>query len=178
MRKLGATPMAPVGSTDAAKGTLYSDFEEWLDNDLWTKISTSNAQSSVTPTHLEISTDARASSLRHDVSLATVTENRALTMDGEPLKCHMEIQLPSDVTYECGDYLAVLPLNSEKRVRQILAHFGLPWDAVATLKGDGMSGLPPNTPLSCFDVLRSYVELSQPATKKVDSHFYHRRVEH
>ena len=83
------------------------------------------------------------------------------------MKCHMEIELPTGASYECGDYLAILPLNSEKRVRQILAYFGLPWDATITLQTTGPSTIPTNTPLSAFDVLRSYVELSQPATKKV-----------
>lgn len=70
-------------------------------------------------------------------------------------------------TYECGDYLAVLPLNPDKLVRRVMAHFHLPWDAVITLKTTGPSVIPSNVPLSMYDVLRSYVELSQPVTKKV-----------
>lgn len=168
MTKLGAVSMAPSGFADAAKGTLYSDFEEWLDGKLWPSIaSQGKASEHVETATVEISTSARASSLRYDVGLATVSENRVLTQEGEPVKCHMEIELPSSTTYECGDYLAVLPLNSEKGVRQILSHFGLPWDATVTLKTAGPSTIPTNTPLSVFDVLRSYVELSQPATKKV-----------
>jgi cytochrome P450/NADPH-cytochrome P450 reductase len=78
----------------------------------------------------------------------------------------MEIELPPDSTYQCGDYLAALPLNSEKRVKEIMAHFNLPGDAVITVKATGPSTIPTDCPLSVFDVLRSYVELSQPATKK------------
>lgn len=146
---------------------MYGDFEDWLDNSLWKDLTfgESNELKGQT-TDVKISTDARASSLRYDVQMATVKENRVLTTPGEPTKCHMEIELPPDTTYECGDYLAILPLNSEKHVLQIMAHFGLPGDAVVTIKATGPSTIPANIPLSVFDVLRSYVELSQPATKK------------
>jgi cytochrome P450 / NADPH-cytochrome P450 reductase len=169
MTELGARKLAPVGFADAARGTLYSDFEEWLDTSFWPSVSSTKQPEQVAGDEqvVDISTDARATSLRHDVSPATVVDNHQLTGPGEPVKMHMELQLPSDVTYECGDYLAVLPLNSDKKVRQILAHFGLPWDAVMTLKTDSPTSIPANVPLSCLDVLRSYVELGQPATKKV-----------
>ncbi|KIX01255.1 uncharacterized protein Z518_08980 [Rhinocladiella mackenziei CBS 650.93] len=167
MSKCGAKRVAPAGFTDAAKGNLYSDFEDWLDSSFWPHLAPGNddrAHEAVV--NIEVSTNARASSLRYDVDLATVKENKVLTSNGEPTKCHMEIELPSDVTYECGDYLAILPLNSEKSVKHIMTHFGLPWDAVVTVKATGPSTIPGNTPLSVFDVLRSYVELAQPATKK------------
>jgi cytochrome P450/NADPH-cytochrome P450 reductase len=182
MSNCGATLIAPAGYADAARGNLYGDFEDWLDI-FWAAESVRSTPSSNntqlqkdqlqedfggTTMDIDISTDARASSLRYDVSLATVTENRVLTGPGEQqIKCHMEVELPPGTTYECGDYLAVLPLNSEKNVRRIMAHFGLPWDAVVTVKATGSSTIPANVPLSVFDVLRSYVELSQPATKKV-----------
>lgn len=136
---------------------------------LWPNLQPNNNDNNIheNPIQVEISTNARASSLRYDVSLAKVKENRLLTSIGEPAKWHMEIELPSNMTYECGDYLAVLPLNSEKNVKRIMAHFGLPWDAVITVKATGPSIIPADVPLSAFDVLRSYVELSQPATKKV-----------
>ncbi|KIX92788.1 uncharacterized protein Z520_11451 [Fonsecaea multimorphosa CBS 102226] len=167
LEKYGAKRVAPSGFTDASKGNMYGEFEEWLENSLWTEVF--GGQSGAAPaeaTHVDISTSARASSLRYDVFLATVKENRVLTMEGEPVKCHMEIELPQHATYECGDYVAVLPLNSEKHVKEIMAYFGLPGDAVVTIRSSGPSTIPVNTPLSVFDVLRSYVELSQPATKK------------
>jgi cytochrome P450/NADPH-cytochrome P450 reductase len=172
LSKFGARSLAPGGFTDAAKGNLQGDFEDWLDTSLWPNLSPGqpNNDENAKAMHVEISTNARASSLRYDVSLAEVQENRLLTSKGEPAKWHMEIELPTNMTYECGDYLAVLPLNSEKSVKRIMAHFGLPWDAVMTVKATGPSIIPADVPLSAFDVLRSYVELSQPATKKVCTH--------
>ena len=77
-----------------------------------------------------------------------------------------KLSFPLNTSYECGDYLAILPLNSEKNVKQVMAHFALPGDTVVTINATGPSTIPANTPLSVFDVLRGYVELSQPATRK------------
>lgn len=115
----------------------------------------------------EISTSARASSLRQDIGLGKVKTVKRLTAEGEPVKLDIHVQLPSGTSYECGDYLAVLPMNPDKLVRRVLAHFELPWDATINLGGNPYFSLPANTALSVYDILRSYVELSQPATKKV-----------
>ncbi|KIV91681.1 hypothetical protein PV10_06195 [Exophiala mesophila] len=168
MTDLGAQKIAPFGSADAAKGDMYGDFEDWLDNSLWKSLSPdSSAEPLSSSMDIEISTNARATNLRYDVSLAIVKANYVLTKEGEPVKCHMDIELPSDAVYQCGDYLAILPQNSEKSVKRVMARFGLPWDAVATLTTMGPSTIPVNTPISVFDILRSYVELSQPATKRI-----------
>ena len=171
MSDWGAHRLAAAGLTDAAKGNMYGDFEDWLEDKFWPALmSTQGAhqdpEQELSSVEVEIATNARASSLRYDVSLATVIENRRLTAEGEPEKWHMEIQLPSDSDYQCGDYLAVLPLNSDESVRRVMKHFQLPWDATITVKSAGPSTIPSNTPLSIYDVLRSYVELAQPATRK------------
>ena len=171
MSDWGAHRLAAAGFTDAAKGNMYGDFEDWLEDKFWPALMSSHggvkdAEQDISSAEVEIATNARASSLRYDVSLATVIENRRLTAEGESEKRHMEIQLPSDSDYQCGDYLAVLPLNSDESVRRVMKHFQLPWDATITVKSAGLSTIPSNTPLSIYDVLRSYVELAQPATRK------------
>ena len=151
---------------------MFGDFEDWLDNDFWPCQAPNDGDTDPgNAMSIEISTHARASSLRYDVSIGTVQENKTLTFPGEPAKCHLKVRLPSGSAYECGDYLAVLPLNSEKNVHRIITHFKLPWDAVVTLKTKGPSTIPANTPLPIYDLLRSYVELAQPATRKVSGSF-------
>jgi cytochrome P450 / NADPH-cytochrome P450 reductase len=167
LQKAGATRIVTSGFTDVAKGNLYGDFEEWLDGSLWPALSTDpESEDHDASPDFELSTDARATALRFDVHPATVTVNRKLTSGDEPEKYHLEVTLPSDTHYECGDYLAVLPQNPDPLIKSILAHFDLPWDAVITLKGTGPSPLPLNTPVPVAELLRSYVELSQPVTKK------------
>jgi cytochrome P450/NADPH-cytochrome P450 reductase len=170
MGQRGAQRIVSAGFTNIAKGKVFGDFEDWLDGSLWPALVSKTEDTVASSVETEISTQARASSLRYDINVGIVKEVKKLTAAGEPAKFHLEIQLPSDMsTYECGDYLAVLPLNPEKLVRRVMAHFHLPWDAVITLKTTGRSTIPSNIPLSVYDVLRSYVELSQPATKKVCS---------
>jgi cytochrome P450/NADPH-cytochrome P450 reductase len=168
----GAHRLAPIGLTDVSKGNIFGDFDDWLDTQFFPAVGSTSTSQADTVTNVEISTSARASSLRHDISLGKVKSIRKLTADGEPVKLHMEVQLPSNSTYECGDYLAVLPMNPDKIVRRVLAHFQLPWDATIILKEGAHSSLPTGSELSVYDVLRSYVELSQPATKKVSSMFH------
>jgi cytochrome P450/NADPH-cytochrome P450 reductase len=163
-----ARRIVSAGFANIAKGNVFGDFEDWLDRSLWPELASTADDTMASPIEIEISTQARASSLRYDIGVGVVKEVKKLTAAGEPVKCHLEVQLPSEMsTYECGDYLAVLPLNPDKLVRRVMAHFHLPWDAVITMKTTGPSVIPCNVPLSVYDVLRSYVELSQPATKKV-----------
>ena len=150
---------------DVARGNIFGDFDDWLDIQLWPAIGIIAADS-YGGVDIEISTSARASTLRHDIGLGKVISIRKLTAEGEPVKLSMKVQLPSGTSYECGDYLAVLPLNPGKLVGRVLAHFQLPWDATVDLKGATHSSLPTGI-MSVYDVLRGYVELSQPATKKV-----------
>ena len=169
LEKAGGKRIAPAGFTDAAKGNVYGDFEEWLDSTLWPALKSSDDDEEAangSGVDFELSTDARATALRFDVQPATVKENVKLTSGHEPEKFHLEIALPSNSDYECGDYLAVLPQNSDSAVKEVMALFGVPWDSVITVRGDEPSVIPLNTPTPVFEILRSYVELSQPVTKK------------
>jgi len=83
-------------------------------------------------------------------------------------KRHLEIALPEGETYRAGDYLAVLPLNPAAVVDRALAHFDLAYDATVILRigQRGKTLLPADTPVTAGELLASYVELSQPATRK------------
>ena len=62
----------------------------------------------------------RASLLRADVSDAKVVATKTLTAPGAPEKRHIELQLPTEMTYRSGDYLAVLPLNPSATVHRVM----------------------------------------------------------
>lgn len=57
-------------------------------------------------------------------------------------------------------------MNPEDQVRRVIKKFGLPWDAIVTITG-GATTLPIDTPIPVSDLLRGYVEINQPATRKV-----------
>ncbi|WP_366521101.1 hypothetical protein [Lapillicoccus sp.] len=87
---------------------------------------------------------------------------------GARSKRHLEIALPDGMTYETGDYLAVLPLNPTLAVDRALSRFDLAYDAqtVIRISEGGHTFLPTDTPVTAGELLASYVELSLPATRK------------
>lgn len=109
------------GYSDAAKGDIFGDFDEWADHSFWPALTKSRGElptggnDGVPKLVMEMKPGARASQLRQDVREAIVTDARLQTAPGEPEKHHLKVMLPSDMAYEPGDYLAVLPLNPDTK---------------------------------------------------------------
>ncbi|KAM0194285.1 hypothetical protein ACHAPA_005191 [Fusarium lateritium] len=169
LEKRGGNRLVPMGSADAATSDMFSDFEAWEDNVLWPSLKekynvTDDESSGQRGLLVEVSTP-RKTTLRQDVEEAMVVSERTLTKSG-PAKKHIEIQLPSGMTYKAGDYLAILPLNPKATVSRVFRRFSLAWDSFLKIQSDGPTTLPTNVAISAFDVFSAYVELSQPATKR------------
>ena len=162
----GATKVTEIGLGDVGAGDVFGDFDKWQDEQLWLALG-GEVDTEELSLEIEIDTDSRRSKLRQDVKEAFVVSNELLTAEGEPEKRHITLKLPTDMTYKVGDYLAVLPINNLKNIRRVLKHYGLPWDAMLTIKVGENTTLPTGYPISAMDVLGAYVELSQPATRKV-----------
>ncbi|KAF2761981.1 cytochrome P450 [Pseudovirgaria hyperparasitica] len=171
LEQRGGKRIAPMGKADAAAGDMFSDFESWEDTVFWTAMKEKYGLPEATGAdfsselNIEISTP-RTSTLRQDVNQAQVSSTKILTAPNVPEKRHIEIELPSDMAYSAGDYLAVLPLNPKENVQRAMRHFGLAWDTVLTISTSGPSSLPTNTPIPAADLLGAYVELAQPASKR------------
>lgn len=171
--KLGAERIAERGSSDVSKQDMFGDFGAWLSGQLWPVLG-SHPDSSKNPStfstiptiEVELTTEERAAHLQQNVQWANVLDTKILTAPGEPEKRHIEIELPSNMKYSAGDYLAVLPLNPKEYVRRVMNHFDLPWDGMITIKQGSATSLPTGKPISIFDLLQGYVEISQPATKQ------------
>jgi cytochrome P450/NADPH-cytochrome P450 reductase len=169
----GADRLAARGAADANDGALFDVFDTWRDEQLWPaiakaygdQIGTSKAPD-VDGLDIQISVETRTSLLRQDLQKALVLETGLLTASEAPQKRHMEIQLPSGMSYRAGDYLAVLPFNPLRNVRRAIARFRLPWDAMITITEMSHTSLPKGKPLALFEVLSALVELSQPATSR------------
>lgn len=168
----GGTRIAPIGTTDAASGDIFSEFDTWEDQVFWPAMTERYGSSdAATGTSYETSVDVeistpRTSTLRQDVKEARVEEVEVLSAAGVPEKRHIEISLPSDMTYSAGDYLAILPLNPKENIARAMRHFGLAWDSMLTISSGGPTTLPTDTPVSAVDVFGAYVELAQPASKR------------
>jgi cytochrome P450/NADPH-cytochrome P450 reductase len=163
----GATKIAELGTGDVAAGDIFEDFDKWQDEQLWPSLGGEIDADEESGIEIEIDTDSRRSTLRQDVKEGIIISNEVLTAQGEPEKRHIALKLPTGMTYKVGDYLAVLPMNNQKTIRRVLKHYGLPWDAMLTIKVGANTTLPTGHPISAMDVLGAYVELSQPATRKV-----------
>ncbi|POR33668.1 Bifunctional P450/NADPH-P450 reductase [Tolypocladium paradoxum] len=169
LHELGGERIVPLGTTDAAERDMFSDFEAWEDESLWpalqemygTEVSSDGGNGGLT---VEISLP-RKTTLRQDVEEALVVATRTLTESGS-VKKHIEIRLPTGMTYRAGDYLAVLPFNPKQTVARVFRRFGLSWDATLKIASDRPTTLPTDRAISAADVLSAYVELSQPATKR------------
>src|SRR6476619_1890199 len=81
---------------------------------------------------------------------------------------HIEVQLPSDVTYLVGDHLSVVPRNDPALVDSVARRFGfLPADQIRLAVAEGRRAqLPVGEVVSVGRLLTEFVELQQIATRK------------
>ncbi|KAL2353913.1 bifunctional P-450/NADPH-P450 reductase [Cryomyces antarcticus] len=172
LEERGGERIAARGGADASHGDMFTEFETWEDQVFWPAMRPKYGGSGTEPgPSLDSSFDVTVSStrshtLRQDVEPAKVLVAKALTAPGAPLKKHIEIQLPSEMTYSAGDYLAILPVNPQESVQRVMRRFGLPWDAVLVIGARSGTTLPTDTPIPAVDLFGAYVELAQPATKR------------
>lgn len=163
-----ATRFIDAGFTDTSTGTVIDDLVAWQKIFL-SKITGNTDTGSRRNLYdmIEISTAKRAEKLSSGMALGTVKESRVLTGTGEREKRHLQIELPENSAYEVGDYLAVLPVNPDSIVDNIMRHWSLPRDATITLRSKVFGEVPVNTPLSVHETLKQAFELSQPISKSV-----------
>lgn len=156
---------------DVANNDVFNDFEKWEDSVFWPALSKifgggEDEGGDNEGLEVEIATTLRSSHPRQEVKQAIILKSEVLNTDDTAPKRHIEIKLPTDMQYKSGDYLAVLPMSPVTTIRRVVKHFGLPWDSIITVKS-GETTLPCGTPLAIYDLLASYVELGQPATRRV-----------
>jgi cytochrome P450/NADPH-cytochrome P450 reductase len=173
--KNGAARLCDMGLADAANSDMFTAFDSWGETDFWPAIAEKfggvvHKAEKKSSLQVDVSSGVRASTLGLKLQEGFVVENKLLTPPGVPAKRHLKFKLPSDTTYQCGDYLAVLPSNPSTIVRRAIRRFNLPWDAVLRIqkpeKSTGPRSIPFDTPISAFELLSTYVELSQPASKR------------
>ncbi|KAF2088699.1 cytochrome P450 [Saccharata proteae CBS 121410] len=172
LQERGGKRIATLGTADAAAGDMFTDFENWEDQVFWPAMvqeyggsEKSSATAVESNFQVEISSP-RASVLKQEVKEARVVESRVISAPGVPKKCHIEIQLPSDMSYSAGDYLAILPLNPKENVQRAMRYFGLAWDSMLTISSTSPTTLPTDRPISAVELFGAYIELAQPASKR------------
>jgi cytochrome P450/NADPH-cytochrome P450 reductase len=170
----GAARFAARGEADAG-GDFFGAFDEWYAV-FWKGLAAAlgtqaREAAAAAPLRVEPVTEGRLSILRQtDLLQGEVVANRELVDMSKPgarAKRHIEIRLPSGMTYRAGDYLSVLPHNPLGTVERALRRFGFAPDSRVVLhKGEaGSSPLPLGVPVGVGELLMNYVELAQPATR-------------
>ncbi|UUE44769.1 bifunctional cytochrome P450/NADPH--P450 reductase [Pectobacterium aroidearum] len=155
-------------------GDFFGNFDDWYTK-LWPALTTAfGRQGAVAEDAAELELEFvhtdRVSTLQiPDMGRGVVVENRELVDMTSPFarsKRHIEIRLPEGMAYRAGDYLAVLPRNSDDQIDRVLRRFGLSPDMMLVInQAPDVTGLPIGQPISCAELLGNYVELSQPATR-------------
>lgn len=163
--RCGSIPIASRGASDAANNNILNDFDQWADESLWPALAkhyhTMPRDSETEDGSFDVLQSNRIIGLFQDGGQAIVQEVKVLTAPTEPQKRYVKILLPRGMTYTVGDYLAILPVNHDTTVREVMTRFGIAIDS-KTLAEDGSER-------SVYTFLREYVELDQVATRKVRS---------
>ncbi|MGB6780019.1 MAG: bifunctional cytochrome P450/NADPH--P450 reductase [Planococcus citreus] len=107
------------------------------------------------------------SACAYDAFTAAVAGNEELLKTADRSTRHIEIQLPEGAAYQEGDHLGVLPENSKELVERVLTRFGLKGEEHVVLEGSSgrANHLPTGQPVQLEQLLASYVELQEPATR-------------
>ena len=175
LQAAGATRVTERGEADAG-GDFFGAFDEWT-HGLWTDLAAALGRAPVEQTaaapafEIEVVKSGRESALQlSELAQGTVLENRELVnmgLGGTRSKRHLQIALPAGTSYQCGDYLAVLPRNPAPLVDRVLTRFGMSRETqiVVHKQPDAPTAIPAGYPITAFEVLSGYVELSQPATR-------------
>ncbi|MCE0739328.1 bifunctional cytochrome P450/NADPH--P450 reductase CypB [Bacillus sp. G16] len=173
MQAKGASRLTPIGEGDAADD-FESHRESW-ENRLWketmeafdiNEISQKEDRPSLSITFLSEATETPLAKA-YGAFEGIVLENRELqTADSPRSTRHIELQVPDAKTYKEGDHIGILPKNSQELVQRVLSRFGLQSNHVIKMSGSPhMAHLPMDRPIKVADLLSSYVELQEPASR-------------
>lgn len=165
LEKAGARRLVDCGVADASKTTIFDDLEKWKDVQLSPSTKACfNGEDSSASDRVPASDLPESHGSPYEVRETLVLKSKTAALSNGSMKKHIELQLPASMTYRAGDYLAVLPENPRQNIERVVHKFNLPWDGSLDIKSKD-TFLPYGTPLRIREVLGSYVELSQPATR-------------
>ncbi|CAF0947970.1 unnamed protein product [Adineta steineri] len=167
IEKIGSTRIIERGVGDAA-GDFFGAFEIWKENLFRTLRINIGNQNVFTNEKLSVEIVNSNRHLGQITDSGIVLQNKILveTNENGPMKRHLEIQLPRGETYRTGDYLAVLPIHPIEIVSRVLRRFHLSSITRIEITSSTNTFFPTNYPVSAFDILSGYVQLTQPISKK------------
>lgn len=167
--KLGARRFVESGFVNV-KEDIMGPWESWSEK-MWTSL----REASGTTTEVlggtlqtEITAPKFATYLGgKDITYGRVKVNKDLGGAEVGLaKKHMEVELPPGTSYRSGDYMVVLPLNSNITVKRVMKRFELSPDDHISITGTNKTFLATEAPTAIYEILMTRVELSTPISQK------------
>jgi len=180
LEKHGAKRMYRRGEGDA-RGDFDSDYRAWY-GPLWSAVATelklpdSVAEVQTTGPRFSVAfvNKQAANPIITSYSATAMTvrvnrelQNRDCERPSERSTRHLEIALPSGVTYNTGDHLGIVPRNGLAQLRRVLLRFKLDPGLYLTITPhtNASTYLPVNEPVPLVGVLANRVELQDVATR-------------
>ncbi|KAI9836037.1 MAG: hypothetical protein M1819_001648 [Sarea resinae] len=193
---LGATRIGPVGEGDDSEGTLEEDFLTWKET-MWAQLAQAMNLEERESVYEAVFNVEESSTLTKDSSQVFVGEPNAAQLNGtakgpyhsnnpyvapiveskelfgvKDRNCmHIEIDLSqSNLAYETGDHLAILPTNARVEVERCLEVFGLSSKRDTVID---ISPLEPTaklhfpTPTTYEAVFEYYLEICAPVSRQL-----------
>ncbi|KAI0976920.1 cytochrome P450 [Xylaria arbuscula] len=168
MAKLGAKRIIPAQFVDAKEDAI-GPWEDWRD-ELLAFFAGGPQPVVATGPELEVTVEKPEVAdvlAGEQISTGLVRENKQIAgPEVGSAKNHIEIELPEGVTYEPGDYLAVLPTNPPDQIKRVTTQFNLNMDDILTIKGTSKEFLTSERPSTVIEILGTRVELGTPASKR------------
>lgn len=169
----GAERLTERGEGDASDDfeEAYEEWREQLWNDLadYFNLDIKGNETSASTLSFEYVGSGEVATLTkvHSTFTAQVDKNKELQQpcSGRSTR-HLEISLPSNVTYKEGDHLGVIPINYPELVNRVLTRFQLNGSHFIRLTSDNkkLVHLPLGRTVSINELLQ-FVELQEPVTR-------------
>ncbi|KAK3677505.1 hypothetical protein LTR78_002355 [Recurvomyces mirabilis] len=166
MEAMGAIKIIPTVLGDVSRD-ICGAYDEFTDT-LWKALdSDADAAAAAAGLKLELTLDRLELLGEKEMSLGTVKQHLQLadTSVG-PEKRLMEVELPGEASYVCGDYLVVLPTNHSEDVKRVLLRFGLPTDAMVKMSNTHKTFQPSDRAEYAFSLVAAYLEIGTPISRK------------
>ena len=177
LKRLGAQPFLARAEGDA-KQNFFASFDQWHD-ELWPALTKSLGLDAIVPIRknnykVQLLHDWHAQTLgEKDFVRAQLLSKKELVQQNSPFassKIELQIALPQGQSYETGGYIDILPQNSQANIQRVLRHFQMQHDPYIKLESEEQAvalKLPLDQHIRLSDLLKYYVELQRPASKKL-----------
>lgn len=176
LEQKGADRLCGRGEGDAS-GDFEMDFEEWQQQ-MWAEVLKTfdiELKEDLMNQKSSLSLDFVSGIVEKEVARNYLAKETKIVKNQElqseesgRFTRHIELAVPSGLSYQEGDHLAIIPKNHDPLINRVLQRFDLRGTekVVIQTSGRGAAHLPVGRPVSIYDLLSYSIELQQPASRE------------